>query len=150
MDSVVDVVNKVKAELSEVSNTDGLCYYASNNVCYDLESLNIPAEILNIREMADVDYDHYFVLTRGNDEIKHCLIDLTFSQFAKKDNETLRFFENWPLEELKNSDRKLADNLIKDGYSLITDEDLYLYLNSFNTSYECFITLDDIMSFKTR
>ena len=83
MDSIIDVVNKVKSELMCAENIDGLCYYASNNVCYDLENLNIPAEILNIRDMALVDYDHYFVLIRGNDEIEHLLIDLTFSQFGK-------------------------------------------------------------------
>lgn len=152
MDNVIDVVNKVKLELSEAENTEGLCYYAANNVCYDLEELNIPAEIFNIREMAEVDYDHYFVLTKGNDEIKHLLIDLTFSQFSKKDNESLRFFDNWPKEELEKTERGqiLSNNLIKNGYTLITDEDLYLYLNSFNPNYECFFTLDDIMSFKTR
>jgi len=152
MDSIIDVVNKVKSELMCAENIDGLCYYASNNVCYDLENLNIPAEILNIRDMALVDYDHYFVLTRGNDEIEHLLIDLTFSQFGKRENESLRFFDNWPVLELEKSEKGkvLADNLINNGYSLITDEDLYLYLNSFNPNYECFITLDDIMSFKTR
>lgn len=152
MDNVINIVNSVKLELAKVENVDGLCYYASNNVCFDLEKINIPAEILNIREMAEVDYDHYFVLTKGNDEIKYSLIDLTFSQFCKKDNEDIRFFDNWPKEELEKSERGkiLSDNLIKNGYSLITDEDLYLYLNSFNPNYECFFTLDDIMSFKTR
>jgi len=132
MDSIIDVVNKVKSELMCAENIDGLCYYASNNVCYDLENLNIPAEILNIRDMALVDYDHYFVLTRGNDEIEHLLIDLTFSQFGKRENESLRFFDNWPVLELEKSEKGkvLADNLINNGYSLITDEDLYLYLNS--------------------
>jgi len=152
MDSIIDVVNKVKSELMCAENIDGLCYYASNNVCYDLENLNIPAEILNIRDMALVDYDHYFVLTRGNDEIEHLLIDLTFSQFGKRENESLRFFDNWPVLELEKSEKGkvLADNLINNGYSLITDEDLYLYLNSFNPNYECFFTLNDIMSFKTK
>ena len=152
MDSIIDVVNKVKSELMCAENIDGLCYYASNNVCYDLENLNIPAEILNIRDMALVDYDHYFVLIRGNDEIEHLLIDLTFSQFGKRENESLRFFDNWPVLELEKSEKGkvLADNLINNGYSLITDEDLYLYLNSFNPNYECFFTLNDIMSFKTK
>jgi len=152
MDTVINIINNVKSEISQVDNNEGLCYYAANNICYDLENLNIPAEILNIREMAEVDYDHYFVLTKGNDEIKHLLIDLTFSQFSKKENENLRFFDNWPKEELEKNERGkiLSNSLINNGYSLITDEDLYLYLNSFNPNYECFITLDDIMSFKTR
>ncbi|MCI9110841.1 MAG: hypothetical protein HFH47_03385 [Bacilli bacterium] len=152
MDTVINVINKVKSELAHAENNDGLCYYACNNVCYDLENLNIPAEILNIREMAEVDYDHYFVLTSVSGEIKHLLIDLTFSQFSKKDNEQLRFFGNWPKEELEKNEKGkiLSDNLTKQGYSLITDEDLYLYLNCFNPNYECFFTLDDIMSFKTR
>jgi len=152
MDSVINIVNEVKSELMGAENNDGLCYYAANNICFDLENANISAEIFNIREMAEVDYDHYFVLTKGNEEFKYCLIDLTFSQFDERDNHELRFFNSWPVQELKKSEkgRDLAVNLIENGYVLITDEEFYLYLNSFNSNYECFFTLDDIMNFKIR
>lgn len=152
METVIDVVNKVKLELMEAENTDGLCYYACNNVCYDLDKLGIYAEMFNIREMAEVDYDHYFILTKENDKTKNILIDLTFSQFRKQDNSELRFFDSWPLEELENSNqgKALANNLLNQGFSFIDNDDFYLYLRSFNPNLECFFTLDDIISFKTR
>ena len=149
MDMIKEVINRIKAELSSVSSTDGLCYYASNNVCFDLEKMNIRASMFNVREMAFVDYDHYFVLVR----LDGCyLVDLTYLQFCKKENHELRFFDDFPATILESSERGsvILNSLLTDGYCLIEDNDLSLYLKSFNPGFDCFFTIDDIFPSKIR
>ncbi len=149
MNDFVSVINNVKEELSLVNDSDGLCYYASNNVSFDLDSINIPSSIFNIRDMMVANYDHYFVIAKADE---YYLIDLTFEQFDKKDGYELRFFENWPALELQSSleGKNLYTNLVSAGYSLVNNDALSLYLKSFNPEFECFFTLEDIMPSKVR
>lgn len=136
------IVNAVKGELSAVNNVDGLCYYASNNICFDLEQQGIMASVFNIRDMADVSYDHYFVLAYDDN---YFLIDLTFNQFKNIENSELRFFDEWPATVLLKDNEELAVKLLNDGYSIISDEDLYSYLSSFNSEFIGLFTLDDVL-----
>lgn len=149
MSDFVNIINNVKEELSLSGDTEGLCYYAANNVNFDLDSINVFSLVFNIRDMMVADYDHYFALAKMDD---YYLIDLTFEQFDEKAGHELRFFDNWPALELQNSleGKRIYNNLVNDGYSLITNEDFSLYLKSFNPEFECFFTLDDIMPSKVR
>lgn len=143
------IVSKVKGEVSLANESDGLCYYACNNVLYDLEDASIMADMFNIRDVIDMPYDHYFVLANESD--KKYLIDLTYEQFVKKDGE-LRFFNEWPSEVLKKSEegKNLLNNLLNDGYSLVGDSEFITYLKGFNSEFEPFFTLDDMISSKIR
>lgn len=143
---ISDVVRVVKDELSMVDNVEGLCYYASNNICFDLQQKGIMASVFNISDMADVPYDHYFVLVRDD---KYYLIDLTFNQFKEVENSELRFFDNWPVTVLLESNEVLANRILNDGYSVISDEDLYAYLTSFNSEFLGLFTLDDVFETKS-
>jgi len=147
---IKDVVSKVKDELSLVNETAGLCYYASNNVLFDLDYRGIDSFVFNVRELCDIDYDHYFVLANKDEKNKY-LIDLTYSQFLEK-NDKPRFFEKWPGVILKESieGKKILDNLTNNGYLLVDDNDFYIYLKSFNPNLEMFFTLDDLVPLKTR
>lgn len=150
MDDIKNIVDKVKSEISVVKENDGLCYFASNNVLFDLDMASIKAEMFNIREVADASYDHYFVLANLSFDKKY-LIDLTYDQFIKKEGE-LRFFDRWPSEVLEESaeGKKLLENLLKDGYCQIGDSEFELYLKSFNPSFEMFFSLEDLMPSKIR
>ena len=147
---IKDVIAKVKEELSVVNETAGLCYYASNNVVFDLEYKGIESFLFNVREICDIDFDHYFVLANKDENNKY-LIDLAYSQFLEK-KEKPRFFEKWPSAILNESEegKRILDNLKNNGYLLVDDNDFYTYLKSFNPNLEIFFTLDDLLPLKTR
>ncbi|MBR2833945.1 MAG: hypothetical protein IKE75_05975 [Bacilli bacterium] len=140
-EKIKNVVNNVKEEISIVKEVDGLCYYASKKITDDLKENGVECDICNINEYADVDYDHYFVLAYPREDVY--LIDITYSQFAKK-NAKLRFFKKWPSELLEKNNNELLQNLLSDGYAEINDSDLYDYLGSFNESFMPVFTLDDL------
>ena len=118
---------------TNISNFDGLCFYFSNNIKSYLEEQGIPADMYNIRDLSDIDYDHYFLIADG------FLIDLTYSQFLPKRGK-LRFFEDFPSNILKSSieGKMILNRLLKDGYFKINNN-LHIYLNCFKkkeNSYE--------------
>ena len=141
-----NIVKVVRDELATVTNVDGLCYYASNNICFDLNQKGIVASVFNISDMADVTYNHYFVLAFID---RYYLIDLTFGQFSQNENSELRFFDEWPVTVLLKNNDELAKRLLSDGYSIINDGDLYSYLTSFNSEFMPLFTLDDVLEFKS-
>lgn len=108
-----------------VSDFDGLCFYFSNNIKSYLEEQDIDVKILNIHDLTNVNYDHYFLIA------DNFLIDLTYSQFLPK-NGKLRFFDDFPSNFLKKSleGEKILNCLLNDGYFKI-DNNLNVYLNSF-------------------
>ena len=110
---------------TNVSGFDGLCFYFSNNIKSYLEEQGIYADICNIRDLTDIDYDHYFLIADG------FLIDLAYSQFLPKDGK-LRFFDEWPSNILKSSTqgKTILNSLLRDGYFKISNN-LNVYLNSF-------------------
>ena len=149
MDNIKKIVDRVKEEISQVKENDGLCYFASNNVLFDLDMASIKAEMFNIREVADISFDHYFVLADSLDG--KYLIDLTYGQFVKKDGK-LRFFDRWPSEILLESKEgvEILEKLINDGYLSVSDNEFELYLKSFNPNFEMFFSLEDLMPSRTR
>ena len=115
LDDLKKIINNVKEEISVANELDGLCYYASNNIAFDLDKALINSEIFNIREMADTNYDHFFVLAFLKNNFY--LIDTTYFQFVKKEGRNIRFSDNWPGDILKENNEKLLNNLLKEGYS---------------------------------
>lgn len=110
---------------ANIDNYDGLCFYFSHNIKSYLKQQGIEAKLYNIRDLTDVDFDHYFLIA---DDF---LIDLTYSQFlSKKGN--LRFFDKWPSDVLNSTleGKKILNCLLNDGYFKINNN-LYVYLGSF-------------------
>ncbi len=123
-------INEMLEEIkpTDVDNFEGLCYFCSNNLMYDLLQQEIKADMLNIRDYTGVDYDHYFLIAGDNEY----LIDLTYSQFLPNGGE-VRFFEDFPASVLSSSEdgKDILNHLLSDYYIKLTDDSLKLYLNSF-------------------
>ncbi len=118
--------------LKEVNfkNHDGLCFYFSNNIKHDLEVMDVNVSMWNIRNLTNCDYDHYFLVAGDDDKY---LIDLTYGQFLKKENEVPIVFEDFPGNILMQTDRGklILNNLIDKGYFKLISDDFDIYLNSF-------------------
>lgn len=120
IDYVLDEFKK-----TNLSDFDGLCFYFSNNIKSYLEEQDIDVKILNICDLTNVNFDHYFLIADGY------LIDLTYRQFLPR-NGKLRFFDDFPSNVLKKSleGEKILNCLLNDGYFKI-DNNLNDYLDSF-------------------
>lgn len=120
IDYVLDEFKK-----TNLSDFDGLCFYFSNNIKSYLEEQDIDVKILNICDLTNVNFNHYFLIADGY------LIDLTYRQFLPR-NGKLRFFEDFPSNVLKKSleGEKILNCLLNDGYFKI-DNNLNVYLDSF-------------------
>ena len=120
IDYVLDEFKK-----TNLSDFDGLCFYFSNNIQSYLEEQDIDVKILNICDLTNVNFDHYFLIADGY------LIDLTYRQFLPR-NGKLRFFDDFPSNVLKKSleGEKILNCLLNDGYFKI-DNNLNVYLDSF-------------------
>lgn len=120
IDYVLDEFKK-----TNLSDFDGLCFYFSNNIKSYLEEQDIDVKILNICDLTNVNFDHYFLIADGY------LIDLTYRQFLPR-NGKLRFFDDFPSNVLKKSleGEKILNCLLNDGYFKI-DNNLNVYLDSF-------------------
>ena len=105
IDYVLDEISK-----TNIDSFDGLCFYFSQNIKSYLEEQGIDAIMYNIRDLTNVDFDHYFLIADG------FLIDLSYSQFLPK-NGKLRFFVDFPSNILKGSTegKKILDNLLNNG-----------------------------------
>ena len=118
--------------LKEVNfkNHDGLCFYFSNNIKHDLEVMDVNVSMWNIRNLTNCDYNHYFLVAGDDDKY---LIDLTYGQFLKKENEVPIVFEDFPGNILMQTDRGklILNNLIDKGYFKLISDDFDIYLNSF-------------------
>lgn len=156
IDSIIkNVVNRVKKEIAkaDVSEMDGLCIYASNNISYDLASQGVANLVLDISDMIFIPYSHQFVVAKTLEgPAIYYLIDMTYSQFMPKENQKLLMFDNWPSEELKKSVRgeQLLETLLNEGYTEVDDSLLELYLKSFDPKAEMVFSLNDLFITKIR
>ena len=146
MDKKIEkLINIVKEEISLVNEVDGLCYFASNNLLFDLQNAYIDAFMFNIRDLALTDFDHYFLIIKDS---KDYLVDLTFKQFVKEEGKRNRISKivKWPSEILEETElgQKVLNSLINDGYMELNDEVLNIYLKCFNSSLDFLVSLDDI------
>ena len=92
-----------------------------------LRSAILKADIKNICDFTDNNYDHYFVIAGSHGEY---LIDPSFIQFVSN-NGKLIAFDEWPATVLKNANEDMANGLIKYGYVKLENDDLKQYLGSF-------------------
>ena len=127
IDYVLDEVKK-----TNIDNFDGLCFYFSQNIKSYLEEQGIDSIMYNIRDLTNVNFDHYFLIADG------FVIDLAYSQFLPS-NGKLRFFVDFPSNILNSTleGREILNHLLNDGYFKI-ENNLDVYLNSFKTKEDVY------------
>lgn len=149
-ESLVKVIQKHKQELlNRTEDVSGFCKYLSYNIGDELNSRGINVAYLNINELTDINYDHYFLVAYNemNENINYYLIDPTYEQFLKKENHSLNpKFKKWPSEILNQSNegKRILKSLISNGYVKITNKDINTYLSSFSSDSISF-ELDSVM-----
>ena len=111
---------------------EGLCIYFAHNIGISLDEQNIPFKQMEISDYINSNYKHVFLIADYDD--KHCLIDPSFGQFVKRENEKIVTFKQWPSEILKSTKEgtRILNDLIKDGVTAVNEEDVKIYLSSFD------------------
>lgn len=134
---IARVINiELQTLLSQVEEVDGFCMYLACNIGDTLSKNGINISYQNISDILNINYFHYFLIanTMINDEIKYYLIDPSYIQFLKKENQVLtNKFKRWPGEILNQTQlgKITLKKLIKDGYTMIDENSMKLYLGSF-------------------
>ena len=150
---VISILNRlIKLEILETKqytdNFEGLCKVFANNLYDRLNDMGMNVKMVNLTELYKEMKDHIFLIMSYrdlNDNFNYILIDPTYEQFVKKDNETSPlYFEAWPSEILQNINPNLLKNLVRDKYSYIDDKNLQDYLRSF-TNKKVNINLETII-----
>ena len=111
---------------------EGLCIYFAHNIGVSLNEQNIPFKQMEIGDYINSNYKHVFLIADYED--KHCLIDLSFGQFVKREDEEIIVFKQWPSEILKSTKEgtRILNDLIQDGVTTVNEEDVKTYLSSFD------------------
>ncbi len=129
------IQNTVEYELEEIKDKplEGLCIYLANNIHYELEKEGITTKIINIKDYTECTYNHVFVIAKNKYNKNIYLIDPSYVQFIPRHGQKLIAFSKWPASILKETEngKILLNNLTKQGYSLVTKDDIEIYLNSF-------------------
>lgn len=136
-DDYSNILNKIIEEEVSTSkkdnpNLDLLCKVISNNIYLRLKEERIDSKIVNTKELLDI-YEHQFVLSSYvdlDDNINYILIDPTYNQFRHKDEYDFEVI--YPVDILNESieGTNLLNNLLRQGYSKIDDNDLKRYIGS--------------------
>jgi len=140
---IKEIVNKKTNELLKRTNDiSGLCKVIALFVLEELNKLNIRTLEFNIKDLCELNYEHVFLISyyKENDEIKYILIDPTYTQFVKTKGFLNPKFNAWPSEILSKTEKgtKILESLVGNGCSLVENEDVNLYLNSFGSVVEEF------------
>jgi len=136
LDTINNIVSQNRKELKDVGGSiDGLCKVAANNISLELHGKNIMHRILNTKEILNC-YEHVFIIAcyKEQEKLNYILIDPTFEQFYEQQGRILlSSFENWPSTVLCKTEKGkiLLNNLLTNGYSIIDEVDVKLYLGSF-------------------
>ena len=85
---------------------------------------------MNLEELVGVDHVALIVEYMNNDNLVRLLIDPTFSQFVRKDNNKLVYLDFWPSDKI--NDKDLVQDLIDSGVSIIDNDRFQQYVNSFS------------------
>lgn len=134
---IARVINfELQTLLSQVKEVDGFCMYLTCNIGETLTKAGVNISYQNISDILNIDYVHHFLIANTiiNDEIKYYLIDPSYTQFLKKEKHLLTDkFKEWPGEVLKTTilGQKVLEKLVKDGYTMIDEIGMQLYLGSF-------------------
>lgn len=138
------VVDEEKKDLLLHSeNIEGFCKYIANQILYRLQKMGgIRTYLIDLNEI--VLFDHVFLIVeyRNNNLLKRVLIDPTFNQFKKKENNILCELQNWPYEKMRNA--KFFEDLTMKGTFEIDDESFNQYLNAF-TNEMIYVSLDNYL-----
>ena len=88
---------------------------------------------MNLEELVGVDHVALIVEYMNNDNLVRLLIDSTFPQFVRKDNNKLVYLDFWPSDKI--TDKDLVHDLIDSGVSIIDNDRFQQYVNSFSSIY---------------
>lgn len=124
------VIEEREKVLKEVHDVLGLCKYLANVIEVNIHN-NLSGVWVNKLDLNDlflVDHVVLIVEYKYNNAIKRLLIDPTFMQFVKDDNQKLSKLNKWPSDLL---DKEFVDTLLKDGLIEIDNISFNKYLRAF-------------------
>lgn len=143
---IANVINKEKEEvLKYTSDFEGLCKIFGYNIKSELLKYHFKVNDVNINKLNDKIGEHIFLITCFKErdiKINYVLIDPTYIQFCWKKNHEVYKFNDYPGEILKQNNKKLYDNLLNNGFSIINKNDFNDYLGCFGING---ISLEDII-----
>lgn len=133
LDKIKEIVKNNK---QEIKYTDGFCKVMTNNIGVDLKEANIAFKTIKTTDIFE-GYEHHFIIAyyKKEEELEYILIDPTYKQFIKDKNQKLiAGFEEWPGVTLEKTKKglNLSKNLLLNGYCIVNNEDILLYLKSFS------------------
>lgn len=135
-DKTKDIKNIVLGEkrklTDQVEELDGFCKYIANQIKYQIsvKLSGVHVYYLNLEELVGVDHVALIAEYMNNDNLVRLLIDPTFSQFVRKDNNKLVYLDFWPSDKI--NDKDLVQDLIDSGVSIIDNDRFQQYINSFS------------------
>lgn len=131
--TIVNIVYKEYYELfTKVSESNGFCKYLSNQIMDSLRKNQIKSWILDLKTIVGIDHVALISEYKEGGEVKKILIDPTFVQFVKKDDQKLIKLKQWP-SELMNP--KYVKELLTTGVLDIDDDIFNEYLNAFTDKH---------------
>lgn len=133
---IKNIVLEEKRKLTDqVEELDGFCKYIANQIKYQisLKLSGVHVCYLNLEELVGVDHVALLVEYMNNDNLVRLLIDPTFPQFVRKDNNKLVYLDFWPSDKI--TDKDLVHDLIDSGVSIIDNDRFKQYINSFSSIY---------------
>ncbi len=135
-DKTKDIKNIVLEErrklTDQVEELDGFCKYIANQIKYQIsvKLSGVNVYYLNLEELVGVDHVALLAEYMNNDNLVRLLIDPTFSQFVRKDNNKLVYLDFWPSDKI--NDKDLVHDLVDSGVSIIDNDRFQQYVNSFS------------------
>lgn len=136
------VFEEVEDARNYTDSMQGLCKVLSNNIKIRLDELKLNNMLVNLRNYGSV-IDHEFIISSFKDKnkkVNYILIDATYSQFVKNDDNPYKLTE-YPAILLQNSNLDLLNSLLNKGFSLIDEESFKNYINSFGLE----LKLEDVI-----
>lgn len=131
--TIINIVYKEYYELfTKVSESSGFCKYLSNQIMDSLKKNQIKSWILDLNTIVGIDHVALISEYKESGEVKKILIDPTFVQFVKKDDQKLIKLKQWP-SELMNP--KYVKELLTTGVLDIDDDIFNEYLNAFTDKH---------------
>lgn len=141
------VLEEKEKVLQEVKSLEGFCKYLANQIEYRLkkEVPGIHVYSIDFDELIGLNHTILIAEYKKNTNMKRLLIDPSFSQFVKKDNNTLINLEEWPSDRIN---KQTLEELLNNGLIEINNEIFRDYLNSFGLNNLNFDLDKDILESK--
>ena len=145
-----DIVNRIIEEETnnlKIDNYDlkQMRKIISTNIDFRLQELNISSKIINTKTLFNI-FEHQFIISSYinlEGKINYVLIDPTYVQFINKNEYDYKTVT--PVDILKKEEKgkKLLDNLLCLGFSIIDDDDIKLYISSILYGTDMFYEFTD-------